>query len=225
MESVEQWAAGKGFGYRFVGDEILDRVPDWYRERAGHRWPVMTDLGRLELIREALEEGYERAVWLDADVLVFDPAGFSLGGVEGYAFGRELWVQRDDKGKLRVYRNIHNAVCVFDAGNPMLAFYIDACLRIVGRLEGGVPNQIVGTKLLTALHNMIGFPLVEDVAMFSPLVVEDIAAGGGAALDRLKAEAQGPIHAANMCASLAGAEVPVECLEAACSSLLETGRV
>lgn len=220
LESVRGWAEGQSQAYRFVGDEIADRVPGWYRDKADGRWPIITDLGRLLLIREALADGFERAVWLDADVLVFDPEHLTLD-VEGtYAFGREVWVQEDTKGRLRVWRNVHNAVCMFEPGNPMLDFYIHACLRVLERVEGGVPNQIVGTKLLTALHNMIGLPLTDQVAMFSPPVLADIASGGGPALDLLTNEAPGTFAAANLCGSLAGSEVPEAVLEQACTRLL-----
>lgn len=207
LESVRAWAAGQGWDYRFFGDEILDRVPDWYREGAQGRWPVMTDLARLLLARDALAEGRGRVLWVDADVLVFvkDGPDLSTAG-EDYAFARELWVQPDGDG-IRVYRNVHNAVCWFGPGNPVLDFYIHACERIVGRLQGGAPNQIVGPKLLTALHNMLGFPLMEDVGMASPLVARDIAAGGGPALRRLIDESRAPLRAMNLCASLVGREV------------------
>ena len=208
LESVRAWAAGQGWDYRFVGDEIEERVPDWYRERAQGRWPVITDLARLLLARDALAEGRDRVLWVDADVLVFGAAGpdLSAAGEAGYGFCREIWVQPDGAG-LRVYRNVHNALCWFRPENPVLDFYIHACERIVGRLDGGAPNQIVGPKLLTALHNMLGFPLLDDVGMASPLVTRDLAAGGGPALRRLILESPVPLRAINLCASLVGREV------------------
>jgi len=208
LESVRAWATGQGWDYRFVGDEIADRVPDGYREGAQGRWPVITDLARLLLARDALAEGRGRVIWVDADVLVFGAEGpdVTAAGEAGYGFSRELWVQPDGDG-LRVYRNVHNALCWFAPGNPVLDFYIHACERIVGRLDGGAPNQIVGPKLLTALHNMLGFPLLDDVGMASPLVARDLAAGGGAALERLIAESPMPLRAINLCASLVGREV------------------
>lgn len=209
MASVRYWASYHGWEYRFVGDEIFDRVPVWYQERAAGRLPVITDLGRLILIREALAEGADTAVWLDADVLVFDAAEFHLEIADDHAFAREHWVQPTDRegpGRdFKVYKNVHNAFCLFSHGNAVLEFYIHACERIMRRVDGGVPNQIVGTKLLTALHNIIGFPLIDDVGMISPLVLSDIAAGGGAALDLLIAKSLEPLKAANLCSSLVGA--------------------
>ena len=224
MASVRDWAALHGFDYRFVDDGIFDLVPDWYREKAGNRIPVITDLGRLLLARDFLAEGYDRTVWLDADVLVFDAEGFVLDIAEEFAFGAETWIQRTTSGGLRAYRNVHNAVSVFCAGNSFLDFYIHACRSVVGRLEGGVPPQIVGPKLLTSLHNTIGFRLIPEVAMLSPLVVADVAKGEGPALDLFRRREPGPLRAANLCSSLTGTESGVsdETVDRACERLLET---
>ena len=203
--SVRDWAALKGWRYVFYGDELFDMTPQWYRARVAGRMPILADLGRLMAARNLLRDGADRVAWVDADVLVFDADRMALEIESGYAFAREIWVQPDArKGRLKAFRNVHNAVCVFDRGNAMLDFYIHACERVIARVEGGVPNQIVGPKLLTTLHNLIGFELIEDVGMVSPLVARDIVAGGGPALDRLNVETGRPLVATNLCASLVG---------------------
>ncbi|MCP5371490.1 MAG: hypothetical protein H6907_07105 [Hyphomicrobiales bacterium] len=226
LDSVRAWAADRGWDYRFVDDAIFDLLPAAYRANARGCIPIMTDLGRLLLARRYLARGAQRVIWMDADVLVFDPAGLDIRVGWEFAFGREVWVQRDPGGRLRAYRNVHNAVAVFCAGNSFLDFYIHACQAVVGRLETGGPPQIVGTKLLTALHNMIGFTLVDDVAMFSPAVLRDLAAGGGEALDRLRRESPAPPRAANLCGSLAGTAGGLDDagLAAVCDRLLANGR-
>ena len=67
-----------------------------------------------------------------------------------------------------------------------------------------MPNQIVGTKFLTALHNIVAFPLINSVGMLSPVVLRDIALGGGDAVDRLIEESPDPLAAVNLCMSLVG---------------------
>jgi len=223
LESVRGWADLQGFDYRFIGDEIFDLVPDWYREKAAKRIPVMTDLGRLLLAKQFLAAGYERAIWLDADMLVFDPEDLEINVREEFAFGREIWVQKDGKGNLKAYRNVHNALCVFTADNSFLDFYIHSCLSIIKRMEGTMVPQIVGPKLLTSLHNMVGFSLVSDVGMISPLVLGDLDKGSGAALALLRAE-QPDMKAANLSASLSdqetdGVVVTQEMLETAIDRL------
>jgi hypothetical protein len=204
LQSVRAWTEAQGFDYRFFGDDFLDLVPDWYRQKADGRIPIVTDLARLLAAKEHLATGFERVIWLDADVLVFDADRLHIDVASEFAFGREVWVQKTAAGSLRAYRNVHNAVCVFVAGNSFLDFYIHACQSVLSRLDGGVPPQIVGPKLLTSLHNSIGFDLIDAVGMFSPLVVGDILAGGGPALDLMVKRSEGPICAANLCASLAG---------------------
>jgi hypothetical protein len=218
LESVRSWAKQCGYEYRFIGDEIFERAPDWYREKTQAHPQIATDLGRLELIAEALAEGYGRVAWLDADVLVFAPDTFSIDHINDYALGRELWVQSNRRGELKLYRNTHNAICVFCPGNPFLDFYRHACLNIIKRMEPGPENgmvpQIVGPKLLNAIQNMMGLPVMDEIGMASPLVVEDLAAGGGAALDMLRNAMDQPVYGLNLCASMGPAQVDtaVECL-------------
>jgi len=219
IASVRDWADAAGHDYRFYGDEIFRRLPDWYRNKCGPYPQIATDLGRLMLAKEMLAEGAEAVIWLDADVLVFEPAAMTIDLADGYAFGRERWVEADAKGSWRVRRNVHNAVCAFAPGNDMLDFYSHAALRIMRRVDRGVPPQIVGTKFLTAMHNMVGLPLTDAVAMASPPVVADLAAGSGQALEALRAELQAPAGAVNLCASLVGQDVSPDVVTSAMDTL------
>lgn len=208
LGSVRDWAMDRGFAYRFDGDEFFDVLPDAYRSKAAGRGPVLSDLARLIMARNLLGDGLNRVIWVDADVLIFDPENFTLSIEGDFAFCREIWVQPDGKGGVRTYSNVHNAVAVFDSPGGFLEFYIDACQRIVERIEeGSMVNQIVGPKFLGALHNMIGYPLIENVGMLSPLVLRDIDAQGGPALDRLLKSIPVPMQAANLCSSLVGGVV------------------
>lgn len=100
MSSVRAWAGRQGFDYHFIGDEIFDLVPGWFVDKAAGRVSIGTDLGRLRLARNFIDQGYGRTVWLDAAALVFDPAGFNIAVTEGCAFGREVWIQQNDRGRL-----------------------------------------------------------------------------------------------------------------------------
>ena len=219
LRSVRDWAAGCGHGYRCFGDEIFDRLPPSFREKTADRLSTQTDLGRLLLARELLEE-VERVIWLDADVLVFAPAGLDCDTSSPYAFGREIWVQEDPKGGMRAYRNVHNAVCVFERHNPFLEFYIHTAERLMALNDGGFPPQFIGPKFLTAQHNIMKLPLIETLGMASPLVLRDLAKGGGEALDLQRAEQPQALAAVNLCSSLA---VDDRLLARVCSSLLKHG--
>jgi hypothetical protein len=51
VATVEAWAGARGFAYRFLGDELFERVPDWFRARVGGNRLPMSDLARLKVAR------------------------------------------------------------------------------------------------------------------------------------------------------------------------------
>lgn len=201
VASVQGWADARGFDYHFVGDEIFRLVPDWYLAKVGHRRPVATDLARLKLLQMALQEGYQEAIWLDADVLVFD-RGLQLGFDGSCAFGQEVWVQ-EHEGRMAARRNVHNAVAVFRQGCVVLPFLIHTVESLIRRVHAEhIAPQMVGPKLLGALHSICDFALLPQVGALSPAVVQDICAGRGAALDLLRRKSEVKPQAVNLCASL-----------------------
>ena len=219
LRSVREWAACCSHEYRCFGDEIFDRLPKGFRHKTAGRLSTQTDLGRLLLARELLEE-VERVIWLDADVLVFAPEGLCCDTSDAYAFGREIWVQEDPGGGLRAYRNVHNAVCVFERHNPFLDFYIHTAERLVTLNNGGFPPQFIGPKFLTAQHNIMQLPLIETLGMASPLVLHNLVKGGGEALALQRAKQPQPLAAVNLCASLV---TDTRLLARVCSKLLKRG--
>jgi len=175
-------------------------VPAWLLEKTRGQKVIATDLARLRVLQQALQEGYKTVIWLDADFLVFDPARFVLPDAD-FAVGREVWVQHDRDGKLKVYRKVHNAFLMFRAGNPFLDFYVDTARRLLSRNQGAMSPQYIGPKLLTALHNVALLPVLESAGMLSPPVCRDIIRGGGAALDLFMENSTQPVAAANLCVS------------------------
>ena len=207
LDSVRHWSARQGFEYRFIGDEIIGEVPSWYLEKAAGRWPVVTDYARLVLLRRGLEERFDMVIWFDADVLVFDPA-LQIDFDDSCAFGRETWIQADPGDGYRALRNVHNAVCAFRRGCPVLPFLERTTLSLIRRADPArIAPQMAGPKLLTALHNIAGFSLLPQAGAFSPAVLRDLAAGGGPALDLLRRKSEVPPQAANLCGSVADAAV------------------
>ncbi len=203
MASVRAWADMQGYAYRFQGDALFDMLPDWYRSKVGQRLPVLADLARLLWISRCLtEREAEWVVWVDADVLVFAPEQLSLAPQTSCFFGRELWVQ-EDKGRVRTYRNVHNAWCGFRQDCVVLPFLIEAVQRLVQRVDPErIAPQFVGPKLLTSLHNLVGFELDERVGALSPLVAGELVRKPGPGLESLRRELLQPLAAANLCASL-----------------------
>ncbi len=205
LDSVAGWARGSGFDYRFVGDELFDLVEADLLERTRGQIVIATDLARLRLLQQGIAEGYDRVIWCDADFLVFDPARFVLPA-DDFAFGREVWIQRDERARLRAYVKPHNACMLFRRGNACLDFYADSAARLLRLNQGGVPPQFIGPKLLGALHNIIRFPLIESAGMLSPVVMRDLLAGGGAALELFLRESSQVPSGVNLSSSLTAAE-------------------
>jgi hypothetical protein len=200
LASVRDWCARYDYEYRFMGDELFECLPDSLREKTRRQPVVATDLARLRVLQQALAKGYERVVWMDADFLVFRPEQLSLPE-QSYAAGREVWVQRDGAGKLKVYRKVHNAFLLFARGNSFLDFYADTAQRLLTLNDAPMPPQFIGPKLLTALHNLARLPVLECAGMLSPLVIGDMLAGSGPALELFRGSSSQPIAAANLCVS------------------------
>lgn len=205
VDSVRDWAGARGYDYRWLGDELFAGVDAELRAKTGPQPVIASDLGRLKSLQRGLADGYHRVVWCDADFLIFRPRGFELPDTD-FALGREVWIQSGPAGRLRVYPKVHNAFLLFARGNSFLDFYTDTAERLLRLNRGSMPPQFIGPKLLTALHNIAQCPVMETAGMLSPAVLRDLLAGGGAALEMLRAESKVAPLAANLSSSLTGAE-------------------
>lgn len=203
IDSVRAWAEARGFEHRFVDDAIFAPVPDWLLEKAAGRRVVASDYARLLALREALAEGYEAALWCDADFLVFAPDRLELPS-DGYALGREIWIQRDRGKAPRANVKVHNAFMLFRRGNPFLDFYLHAAERMLRAHHGPMVPQLIGPKFLTAIHNIVQFPVAESAGVLSPAVGSDLCGGGGPSLELFRRTVRTNPGGVNLCASLAG---------------------
>jgi hypothetical protein len=205
MDSAAAWARQAGHGYEFVGDSLFELLPDWLRERCGGQLLPQTDLARLLLMRERLRGGAARVIWLDADIFVFAPRRLRIASADGYCFCDEVWLHRRPDGTAVTVRKVNNAAMLMDAANPLLDFYIHACLAIgARRARGAIGKLDFGTNLLTQLAHVLPLPVIRCVGTVNPLLGRDIGRGGGD-LCATYAQACGHVMAAaNMCASLVG---------------------
>lgn len=216
VDSVRSWAETNSHDYRFEGDEIFSRLPDDYRAKLAGKLPIQADLARLLWVQSVLADGYDQALWLDADVLIFAPDRLSLEGYGGdCAFGCAFWVDQDKNGQLTLWKTIHNAACLFPRGDPTLPFLIRTVQRIIQDTDAEhIAPRMVGPKLLTALDGIAGFGKLNRIGAFSPLVLKDIAAGEGPALCQIKTAMKDTNlsnpAAANLCASLIDANIPID---------------
>ena len=120
LASVEDWARLRGYAYRFVDDSLFDEVPAWFRDKVAGDLLPMSDLARLLRLQRLIDDGCDRVIWLDADVLVFDPDRFIIDVLSEYAVGREVWVRRGGRDRLLVTEGLHNAAMVFCRANSFL---------------------------------------------------------------------------------------------------------
>jgi hypothetical protein len=201
LDSARAWARRNNFEYRFIDDELFTLIPSGLREKLQQRKIIATDLARLIAIRQALQEGFETVVWLDADFYIFNAQNFILPDTN-YALGREVWVQQSHNGRLKTYTKLHNAFLMFRQHNPFLEFYLQTAHKLLQQNTGPMPDQFIGPKLLSALHNICQLPVMESAGMLSPLVMQDIYHGGGAALELFIQQSPQPVYAANLCSSL-----------------------
>lgn len=200
LDSVQHWCGLNQYDYRFMGDELFELMPHSLLEKTEKQKVIATDLARLLVLKEAQKSGYETVIWLDADFFIFRPDEFIIPNVP-YAVGREIWVQNDKQGRLKVYKKVHNAFLMFRQGNSFLDFYIETAQRLLTLNTGTMPAQFIGPKLLTALHNVALLPVLESAGMLSPMVIKDLLRGEGTALSLFKKQISNNMAAANLCAS------------------------
>jgi hypothetical protein len=201
MASVRAWAELHGYDYEFMDDRIFNLCGTDYLEQVGDNKRSITNLARLELIRLRLAGQYERAVWLDADTFVFVPSAFRVDIGAGYAFSREVWVDHDQAGRIFIEERVHNATCVFTRGQADLDFFIRIARYIAATRQIRESFQ-VGVRLLSGLQYPLGFPLLQDSAMFSPAILRALVTGDDRLIEALARGHAHPVHAANLCWSL-----------------------
>jgi hypothetical protein len=203
MLSVREWARQQEFEYRFFDDVMFSYAPDWYREKVANNVLLVSDLARLEIARELTSEGFDRAIWIDADILIFDPTEFSVNVYEQFAFCREIWLDLADGNRLAWSSRVNNSVSVFLGDNDFLDFYRYACQQLVRNNEKPSPLA-VGTSFLTSLQPVLGFQLITSVGILSPILMYEILNGKTQALQVYMNQVGQPLRAINLCASLGG---------------------
>ena len=199
LESVRDWAAASGHDYRLTGDEVFALCGEDYLAKVGDNKRSISNLARLELLKRAHAEGYARAIWMDADIQVFDQDKLRIETAAGWAFARETYLNHGPPNRWIVEQALNNSVIACMAGEPDLDLLI-TITRHIARHHPIRSNYQVGGDVVKGLHRMIGLPLLEHVGMFSPYVVLAIARGYGHVLDLQATHYGAPVHAANLCA-------------------------
>lgn len=201
LRTAAEWAKDSGFDYLLTGDEFFDYAPAWVRERCGSQIFPVTDLARLNLMLDYLERGYDRAVWLDADVLVFAPQLLRIDTQAGYAFSHEVMLGEMPDGRIHIFDpSINNAVMVFEKNHPMLEFYRFATEAILRHAPPGeIARTAVGPQFLTALQGAMPIERLVSVGLFTPRLMAAIAQNDERLCAAYARQFGYPMGAANLC--------------------------
>lgn len=220
MEIVPLWAERHGFEYRFFDDGFFDRVPAWFKRRVNHLVLPMSDLARLLVGQDLLNEGFERVIWVDADVLIFDIDQFRIDIPGTCAFCKEWWLGPNAENKMQLYSRVNNAVSMFTRESSVLDFYIESAQAFVRHKRSQIGHADIGTQFLSRLHALAHFPLLTDVGMISPWLLNDIAEGPGELTQRYMQHTNTPIFAANLCGSMVRGGITEQMVERVVGQLL-----
>ncbi|MFC1826897.1 glycosyltransferase family 2 protein [Thermodesulfobacteriota bacterium] len=200
MESVRKWADTNKFDYRFIDDELFSYVPDWYREKVDRQINLVSDLARLNLARKYLDEGYDRTIWIDADIIIFHPEHFHISIANGYGFCHEVFTKISPEGEITNFIHVNNAITVFEKNNKFLDFYIYSCEQIV-RNKKELTHTSVGTQFLTATHHFLCNQTMRNMGLLSPLIMNSIAGKKKHLMEMYMKAFGSRMFAANLCAS------------------------
>lgn len=202
MKTVKEWTEKNGFEYAFIDERIYDYVPDWYIKKTKNNILPISDLARLEIAKEYLNKGYDRTIWIDTDVIIFDTDKFNIEVEEEFAFCKEIGIGKRPNGKVMSSQAVTNSVCVFTKNNSMLDFYIYSCKSLVKNKKGDIHKCDVGTTFLTKLYKDIHFPLLTNAGLFSPRIMFEIAYNKNECIKKYIKTFGHPMYAANLCSSL-----------------------
>lgn len=204
MRSVASRADTRGYHYEFVDDALFDHVPSVLRDKPRSSLLPLTDIARLGLLRDRLVHRYERAIWIDADVLVFRPAALSVPAQCGAMLCHEIWTRLDTEGRVVHERRINNAVMIFERGHPLLDFLRYAAIELYQHMDtAAMLPAALGTGFLSNLGRLLPIRLFNQVACLSPLLVDALLNDVNPAYLQAHALHYGnPFHAVNLCHSL-----------------------
>jgi hypothetical protein len=198
LASVRRWAKARGYDHRLTDDSVFALCGDDYLAQVGDNKRSITNLCRLELIRLALVEGYDRAIWMDADVLVFAPDELDFPATGRISFPRETWLAPWEHRWLATL-SLNNCVIVCPRGDPDLDLIIQATRH---RARHPVTDNLqVGGEIIRGLHSFMAFPLLSNVGLFSSHAVIAIAEDNEEVIYSQAVRHRTPVHAANLCAS------------------------
>lgn len=203
MESARLWAQRQGFEYKFWDDSFFDFVPADLRPRASTHVCLLSDYARLVAAKTLLREGWDRVIWVDADLFVFAPDSFTIDVTSGYAFCREVWHDLTLWGQPFFKLTVNNSVSVFCRDETIIDFYLKEAAAIL-QSNRTLAAASIGTEWLYAQRKHTPFPLLTNVGIFGPEMMFRYLRNDAAFLQPYLRFQTSPIHAVNLCHSKMG---------------------
>lgn len=177
LTSVQRWAEARGYAYRYLDRDFFAYAPAWFRARCPGQLGPITDLARLYLM-EALHADFDVAVWIDADVLVFDPDHLELPDTIGFVALKEVTVGLRGDEIVASEVTVNCALVAAGRGDPVFRFYRHAIEQIVRHdPRPELPRTIAGPQLLTKISRVIPMDCLTTVGLFTPAILRDLALG------------------------------------------------
>jgi hypothetical protein len=203
LATVRAWTEHQGFLYRFIDDKFFELVPPELRSRASEHKCLLTDFARLVAARELLAEGYDRVIWVDADLVVFDPEKFIIDIISGHAFCREVWHDFTLFGRPYFKLTVNNSVSVFCRDQQLIDLYLESATAI---LSGNQPLAAVsiGTEWLHQRQAIVPSPLLTNVGILGPEMMYRYLHEDARFLRPYLRYQTSPVYAANLCNSKLG---------------------
>ncbi len=200
MQSVNVWARNECWDYKFINDDFFELAPGWVRKRCNGNIYALTDVCRLQWLRDQLDAGYERVVWVDADVLIFAADQINISTKRGYAFAHELFLKLDKQGGASPIYGMNNALMVFEREQSILDSYLNSCFETLSSLPSGrVPRTALGPKLLEKLNNENLLDTIKGIGLFTLAMNREIASNGGPLTRQYVSLSPATLGAANLC--------------------------
>ena len=156
--------------------------------------------------KKFLNQGYDQTIWMDADVVVFDPDNLNIETTEEYLVCREVWLDTEDdqnlgEGTLFCTEKVTNSLVYFTQKNSFLDFYIYATKSILKNQTGRLSRLAVSTKFLSRLYEIMELPLFPNMGLFSPILMHAIVEDKTEIIELYTKALKSPIYAANLCLS------------------------
>ena len=195
--SVRAWADRNGYAYRLLGNELFEGIPAAISLKAQSMLPL-ADMGRL-LWAERLLKEWDCVIWIDADVLVFDPSNFAVDTTLPHLVCREVLVRREKGAALpTVLLGSNPTVLMFQRGSSLPARWLGQMRKVAAR-RPGLGDADFGRELLRQIAPRGGLPAIRTVGHFNAAILKEIYGHEGPSIELMMKASGVPFAAANLC--------------------------